>query len=105
MKARNPLIAVGLLVVVTVGYYCAENPRGLLDEPFDRIGYFITFPGQAVVMGLLGNVHASYGDWRDPVLKIGVSYFVWMVPALLVVKSVGRARKRQENEPASRSKV
>lgn len=104
MKTRIIGVAVGLLVVVSAGYYCAENPGGLLEEPFDKIGYFITFPGQAVVMGLRGNVHASYGDWRDPFLKIGISYFVWIIPVLFVQKSVSRGRRNQVNETTTRTK-
>jgi hypothetical protein len=92
-KTQVLLVAVGLLAIVAAGYYCAENPRGLLDESFGGMGYFITFPGQAVVMGFRGNVHASYGDWRDPLLKIGVSYIVWILPALFVLKSLNRARR------------
>ena len=95
MKTRIIEVAVGILVVAAAGYYCAENPSGLLDEPFGKIGYIITFPGQALVMGLRGNVHASYGDWRDPVLKSGISYIAWILLALFVVKSFSRVRRDQ----------
>lgn len=89
MKVPMLWIGLAMLCFVCLGFYCAEFPIWAFnsDETFAGIGYVITAPGQAVVAGLLGNIHASYGDWRDPCIKIGVSYVVWLIPTWYVVRT------------------
>jgi hypothetical protein len=44
MKLIILVIAAALFCLVSVGYYCAENPSGRLKEPLDKIGYVILLP-------------------------------------------------------------
>ena len=34
--------------------------------------------GQIVVGIMRGNMHAFFGDWRDPLVKIGFSSILWV---------------------------
>ena len=74
-----------LLAVVIGGWYCSENSTGRINRNAEMIGSAIIRPGHVVDTMLSGNFHGGFGDWRDPAIKIGVSYVVWVLPFLFVV--------------------
>ncbi len=73
-----------LLAVVIFGWYCSENFSGRINRNAEMIGYALVRPGHVVDSILSGNFHGGFGDWRDPIVKIGVSYFVWLLPCLII---------------------
>jgi hypothetical protein len=93
MKKFLWLIAGALLIIVGIGWYCAENFGGSLGDRAIRAGECITWPGRAAEGVLAGNVHGYFGDWRHSVLEIGVSFFVWFSPAIIIAIAAARDRK------------
>ncbi len=93
MKKSLWLIAVALLIIVTVGWYCAENFGGNLGSRLVHAGECITWPGRATEGLLIGNVHGHFGDWRHPVLEVGASFLVWFSPVIIIASAAARDRK------------
>jgi len=65
-------------------YFPVENSSGRIPERLSQLGYDTTYPEQLLVALMRGNIHAFFGDWRDPVIKIGGSAVVWLGFLLLV---------------------
>ncbi len=78
-------IGVTLLAVVILGWYCSENFTGRISRRAEMIGYAIIRPGHVVDTILSGNFHGGFGDWRDAVIKIAVSFVTWFLPGLVVL--------------------
>ena len=93
MKKSLWLIAVALLIIVAIGWYCAENFDGNLGRRAVHAGECITWPGRAAEGLLTGNVHGHFGDWRHPALEICVSFLVWFSPAIIIAIAAARDRK------------
>ncbi len=86
-------MAVVLLIIVCVGWYCAENFRGNLGRTAVHVGECIIWPGRSAEGLLTGNVHGYFGDWRHPVLLIAVSFVVWFSPFIIIAIAAARDRK------------
>jgi hypothetical protein len=91
------VLAFPLLAVIIIGWYCSENFSGRVSRSAEMIGYTIIRPGHVVDSVLSGNFHGGFGDWRDTVIKITVSFVVWLVPCVAIrwwLERDSGARKR-----------
>ncbi len=101
MRTIITLIAVGLLALVVGAWYCSENFSGRLGRNAVRIGESVMWPGQIANAALTGsgNMHTRFGDWRDAIIQIAFTYFVYTVPFVIIAIVARKDRQRHDASP------
>ena len=106
MSSLTDLIPLLLLGLVVAAYVCSENLGGRVPEPWSRLGYLVLLPGYLVEMFLTGNVHASFSDAWDIVIKVGVPYLIYVTVGLAILRSLtdnqGESARSNKTDSAKR---
>jgi hypothetical protein len=90
-------LSILILVVVVFGWYCSENYSGRINRNLEQMGYAIVSPGQIAASILSGNLHGGFGDWRNPAVKIGISFVIWFSPCALIFFLIRRNLQHRDD--------
>ena len=85
-----------LFLVVSVAWYWSENYGGRIGRELEGLGQLIVTPGfwvDSVLSGTLG----GFGDARDLIIKIGVSFAIWVIPLIIIPEIIKKRSERLQN--------
>jgi 4-amino-4-deoxy-L-arabinose transferase-like glycosyltransferase len=89
----SAIAGLALFVVLTGAWALSENASGRIPEGLSQVGHGIVYPGWFAAVVYLGNMHARFGDWRDFLVIVSVSWIIWMIPVLFVCRALMRRKK------------
>ena len=85
-----------LFVLLSAAWFVFENFSGEFSETEGRAAQIALFPGWIVDVMVSGSYHGGFGDWRDYVVMVFVSWTAWMIPVALVWWSFRQDRHQNE---------
>jgi hypothetical protein len=101
-KATLAIAGIVLFALLSGAWVLFENVSGRIPVSMSEFAYWILYPGWLVSVAFLGNMHARFGDWRDFVVIVSVSWVIWMIPVALVWGIVTRKKKAEaRGQPAT----
>jgi hypothetical protein len=92
--------AVILFALFSGAWLVFENFSGRFSDTACRLAQFALYPGWLVDVWTSGSYHGGFGDWRDFAVMVAVSWSTWMIPVLLVWRSLRKDRIRDETTSA-----
>lgn len=91
------LVAVLLLLAMIVAWFVFANFSGRFSYSAGELAFLVVRPGQFVDAIASKNPHAGFGDWRDFVNIVFVSWFTWLIPIYLVWKLFERFSSKSKD--------
>jgi hypothetical protein len=89
----SAISGLALFVILTGAWALFENASGRIPEGLSQLGHGVLCPGWFASVVYLGNMHARFGDWRDFVFIVSVSWIIWMIPVFFVCRGLIERKK------------